>query len=44
MTAIDTENWVKMAALAREQAVVGQYEEAINHYMVLVNQVDAYQN
>ena len=41
MTTVDTEQWIKMAALAREQAVVGQYEEAINHYMVLVNQVES---
>jgi hypothetical protein len=39
-----TEDWKKMVALAREQAIVGQYEESINHYMILINQVETYQN
>ena len=42
MDSTDTENWVKMAALAREKAMVGLYDESINHFTVLLSQVRAY--
>jgi len=29
------EEWIKTAAIAREKVVIGRYEEAMNHYMML---------
>jgi hypothetical protein len=42
MSSIDTEQWVKMAALARETAIVGLYDESINHFTLLLSQVQAH--
>jgi hypothetical protein len=44
MSTVDKSQWVKMAALAREKAIVGYYDEAINHFTLLLSQIRSYQD
>ena len=36
------EDWIKTAAIAREKVVIGRYEEAMNHYMMLAGQIQTF--